>query len=82
MEQQNANAETFRDCLYALEVRQWMIMRALDDLGSDGVPIQNPKGSVNWEAYQQLYLEYHEQQQAAAEAPADAHPAEAVIFGG
>jgi phage terminase Nu1 subunit (DNA packaging protein) len=60
-----------------------MIMRALDDLGSDGIPIQNHKGGVDWAAYQNLYMEYHEQQKAAEEAPAtDPHPEGAVIFGG
>lgn len=78
---QNTNAEAFRDCLYALEARQWMIMRAMDDAAFDGVSVRTVAGTVDWDAYEQQYRKFLESQ-APATAVTPEHPEDAVIFGG
>lgn len=80
METQNANAGAFRDCLYVLEARQWMMMQVLDDIARDGVPIQSPSGTVDWKSYEAKYNAFLESQKAKEPLPEE--PADAVIFGG
>ena len=75
IEAHNANSAAFRDSLYALEARQWMIMRALDELASDTGQV------VDWSRLERKYREWLDTQQAK-EQVASEHPAEAVIFGG
>lgn len=72
MEAGNTNAEAFRDCLYALEVRQWMIMKAIDTLFP---------GGVDWKALEGEYRKFFDEENQDKKGPAE-HPEEAVIFGG
>lgn len=83
----NSNGVVMRDCLEVTEARQWMIMRAMDDMvqGSgaklDGVGV-NIKG-IDWEHYKTKYLAFQEELQAQAAAePAEAEDAGDVVFGG
>ena len=75
MEASNANAEAFRDCLYALEARQAVIMMAIDTLG-ERVGLK-----VDWHRLEEDFVQSVEQEATAKKAAAE-HPEEAVIFGG
>ena len=81
-EAHNANAEAFRSCLYSLEARQWMIMRAMDEFVGKG----NPNITLDWADYEAQYRDMVEKQQAEDEAAKIDHTddpdAGAVVFGG
>lgn len=78
----NANAEAFRDCLYALEARQWMIMKVLDHLVQPGAEVVRATlGAVDWKHYEEDYRAFLETQKP--EEKPEATPEDgAVIFGG
>lgn len=87
----NANAAAFRDCLEITEARQWMIMRAMDDMVAGTVKKQvstpNSKGedAVDWDHYTQEYGKFQERLRAEATPNATVEgelPADAVVFGG
>jgi hypothetical protein len=81
----NSNGAVMRDCFEVTEARQWMIMRVLDDMSSDGVPVRDAGGAVDWEHYKTKYFKFQEELRAqAVEAPAPENdiPADAVVFGG
>lgn len=85
----NANAAIMRDCLEVTEAIQWMIMQALDDIGTNGALVRTETGRVDWEHYKAKYFTFQEELRAqaqAAEATAtateDGIPADAVVFGG
>lgn len=88
----NANGAIMRDCLEVTEARQWMIMRAMDDMVSSNTGAKFAGEGVNitgidWEHYKTQYLAFQETLRAQAEsAPPEAAeediPADAVVFGG
>jgi len=83
------NSAAFRDCLYAVEARQWIIMRVLDHLVQPGAEVvRSPGGLVDWDHYEDDYKAFHAeqvQQDLEREAALTAPPppdADAVVFGG
>lgn len=83
VECQNQNAEAFRDALYALEVRHWVMMRASDDLANGSVE-KTPDGGINWSFYEVKYRSWWEAQQSAEKNTSStlANSDDPVIFGG
>lgn len=81
----NANAGAFRDCFEVTEARQWMIMRAMDDMAL-GTVAKSAEGTVNWEHYTQMYGAFQEElaaKRATEGATVEGDiPADAVVFGG
>lgn len=87
----NANAGVFRDCLEITEARQWMIMRAMDDMVAGTVkkqvstPNSTGEDAVDWDHYKAQYAAFQAELQAEAAQAAnveDEAPADAVVFGG
>lgn len=82
---QNQNAEAFRDALYALEARQWMMMRLSADLAVNE-PARDSSGGVDWNHYEALYKTWWEKQKQLEEEQSATvqsdEPQDAVVFGG
>lgn len=80
----NANGTVMRDCLEVTEARQWMIMRAFDDMIAGG-PKVTLRG-IDWEHYKQEYIDYAQAQaemkKSREEKEEDDVPKDAVVFGG
>ena len=84
------NSAAFRDCLYAVEARQWIIMQVLDDLMRNEVmrASNNVGGGIHWGYYEEKYKAFHAEQvqqdlEREAEMKGPAAPdADAVVFGG
>lgn len=80
-EAHNANADAFSSCLYSLEARQWMLMKAVDDLASR----LGAGESIPWDAYLEKYTNHVEEQrlfEENAKNKVDDPDAGAVVFGG
>lgn len=80
IETSNTNAEAFRDCLYALEGGQWVMMRVLDDM-AQGQVTKDPSGKVDWSYYQQEYKKFVEAQEEKRQVE-EAFPEADTVFGG
>lgn len=81
-EASDTNAKAFSDCFYALEARQWIIMRVLDDIASDGRPVADRvSGKVDWPHYEAAYKKYIEIQEEKKQV-AEAFPEADTVFGG
>ncbi len=80
IETSNTNAEAFRDCLYALEANQWIIMKAVDDIAA-GTVKKTSSGTVNWESYQEDYKKFVEKQEEKKQV-SEAFATEDIVFGG
>ena len=81
------------DCLEITEARQWMIMKAMDDMVTPGGAKLAPEGAtgsaitgIDWEYYKAQYLTFQENllkaQVATNEVEEPTEDADAVVFGG
>lgn len=83
--QADANARVMADCLQMTEARQWMLMRAMDDMVKQQLRpagVGHDYDGVDWEHYKKLYLDAQQEPEAPAPEAESDIPEGAVDFGG
>jgi len=82
-EAHDKNVQALTDCLYVVEARQWIIMRAMDD-SVQGTLKCTGLGTVDWSVYEERYKTYVAEREAeeTKDKPTSDLPEDAVVFGG